>query len=189
MIFGTNSKSLNFAYHKGSTTSSRRHSMPSIMAMASIPTPSRNLIDQQTVNVADAFALSNGKLKPHSTPATLCWLEKNYELSEGVCIPRNVVYYNYTDFCRKNNMLPVNAASFGKVTAFFYSLFFYLVSFYCVLMQKYHFRLFDKCFQISLHGGWEPEANQGTITTASRSRQVPSTTPPAILVGNMSVNL
>ena len=91
--------------------------MPSIMAMASISTPSRNLIDQQTVNVADAFALSNGKLKPHSTPATLCWLEKNYELSEGVCIPRNVVYYNYTDFCRKNNMLPVNAASFGKVTA------------------------------------------------------------------------
>ena len=93
--------------------------MPSIMAMASIPTSSRNLIDQQTVNVADAFALSNGKLKPHSTPATLCWLEKNYELSEGVCIPRNVVYYNYTDFCRKNNMLPVNAASFGKVMAFF----------------------------------------------------------------------
>ena len=93
--------------------------MPSIMAMASIPTSSRNLIDQQTVNVADAFALSNGKLKPHSTPATLCWLEKNYELSEGVCIPRNVVYYNYTDFCRKNNMLPVNAASFGKVMLFF----------------------------------------------------------------------
>ena len=54
-------------------------------------------------------------LRPHSTPATLCWLEKNYELSDGVCIPRNVVYYNYTDFCRKNGMQPVNAASFGKV--------------------------------------------------------------------------
>ncbi len=56
-----------------------------------------------------------GRLRPHSTPATLCWLEKNYELCEGVCIPRNVVYFNYVDFCSKNHMQPVNAASFGKV--------------------------------------------------------------------------
>ena len=55
------------------------------------------------------------RLRSHSTPATLCWLEKNYELSEGVCIPRNVVYYNYVDWCGKNGMQPVNAASFGKV--------------------------------------------------------------------------
>lgn len=55
------------------------------------------------------------RLKPHSTPATLCWLDKNYELSEGVCIPRNVVYFNYVDFCSKNHMQPVNAASFGKI--------------------------------------------------------------------------
>ena len=61
---------------------------------------------------------SGGRLRPHSTPATLCWLEKNYELSEGVCIPRNVVYYNYVDFCGKNGMQPVNAASFGKVQVF-----------------------------------------------------------------------
>ena len=58
---------------------------------------------------------SNVRMRPHSTPATLCWLEKNYELSEGVCIPRNVVYYNYIDFCGRNHMQPVNAASFGKV--------------------------------------------------------------------------
>ena len=32
-----------------------------------------------------------------------------------MCIPRNVVYFNYVDFCSKNNMQPVNAASFGKV--------------------------------------------------------------------------
>ena len=55
------------------------------------------------------------RLRPHSTPATLCWLEKNYELSEGVCIPRNVVYFNYVDFCGRHGMQPVNAASFGKV--------------------------------------------------------------------------
>ncbi len=58
---------------------------------------------------------SSSHLRPHSTPATLCWLEKNYELCEGVCIPRNVVYFNYVDFCSKNLMQPVNAASFGKV--------------------------------------------------------------------------
>ena len=56
------------------------------------------------------------RLRPHSTPATLCWLERNYELSEGVCIPRNVVYFNYVDFCSKSAMQPVNAASFGKVS-------------------------------------------------------------------------
>ena len=28
---------------------------------------------------------------------------------------RNVVYFNYVDFCGKSGMLPVNAASFGKV--------------------------------------------------------------------------
>ncbi len=71
------------------------------------------------VNVAHAQSHGGGgaglRLKPHSTPATLCWLERNYELAEGVCIPRNVVYFNYVDFCSKNQMQPVNAASFGKV--------------------------------------------------------------------------
>ena len=28
---------------------------------------------------------------------------------------RNSVYFNYVDFCSKNGMTPVNAASFGKV--------------------------------------------------------------------------
>ena len=55
------------------------------------------------------------RLKPHSTPQTLLWLEKNYELCDGVCIPRNVVYFNYVDFCGRNGMQPVNAASFGKI--------------------------------------------------------------------------
>ena len=57
----------------------------------------------------------NQRLKPHSTPQTLLWLEKNYELCDGVCIPRNVVYFNYVDFCGRNGMQPVNAASFGKI--------------------------------------------------------------------------
>ena len=47
--------------------------------------------------------------------------ERNYELAEGVCIPRNVVYFNYVDFCSKNSMQPVNAASFGKVYSIVYT--------------------------------------------------------------------
>ncbi|XP_054160058.1 transcription factor RFX4-like, partial [Oppia nitens] len=54
-------------------------------------------------------------LRPHSTPATLIWLEDNYELAEGVCIPRSVLYMHYVDFCGNNNVQPVNAASFGKI--------------------------------------------------------------------------
>ena len=54
-------------------------------------------------------------LRPHSTPATLLWLEENYEMAQGVCVPRNTLYLHYVDFCSKHGMTPVNAASFGKV--------------------------------------------------------------------------
>ncbi|KAJ6218853.1 hypothetical protein RDWZM_004665 [Blomia tropicalis] len=54
-------------------------------------------------------------LRPHSTPATLMWLEGNYELADGVCIPRSVLYLHYVDFCNLNRVQPVNAASFGKI--------------------------------------------------------------------------
>ncbi|CAC5390482.1 RFX4 [Mytilus coruscus] len=52
--------------------------------------------------------------KPHSTPLTLKWLEENYEIAEGVCIPRSTLYYHYLDYCEANDTQPVNAASFGK---------------------------------------------------------------------------
>lgn len=58
----------------------------------------------------------NGKeLRPHSTPATLYWLKENYEIADGVCIPRSTLYMHYVDFCSKNSIQPVNAASFGKI--------------------------------------------------------------------------
>lgn len=41
-------------------------------------------------------------------------LQQNYEVAEGVCIPRNTLYLHYVDFCARNAMQPVNAASFGK---------------------------------------------------------------------------
>ncbi|VDI76008.1 regulatory factor X 4 [Mytilus galloprovincialis] len=53
--------------------------------------------------------------KPHSTPLTLKWLEENYEIAEGVCIPRSTLYYHYLDYCEANDTQPVNAASFGKI--------------------------------------------------------------------------
>lgn len=54
-------------------------------------------------------------LRPHSTPATLVWLEENYETADGVCIPRSALYMHYVDFCSRNCIQPVNAASFGKI--------------------------------------------------------------------------
>ncbi|EFX87484.1 hypothetical protein DAPPUDRAFT_42744 [Daphnia pulex] len=54
-------------------------------------------------------------MRPHSTPATLLWLEENYEMAQGVCVPRNTLYLHYVDFCSKHGMTPVNAASFGKI--------------------------------------------------------------------------
>lgn len=62
-------------------------------------------------------------LRPHSTPATLVWLEENYEIADGVCIPRNTLYQHYVDFCSWQGLHPVNAASFGKVTFGFLRLF------------------------------------------------------------------
>ena len=42
-------------------------------------------------------------------------LEENYEIAEGVCIPRSTLYVHYLDFCENHDTQPVNAASFGKV--------------------------------------------------------------------------
>ena len=36
-------------------------------------------------------------LRPHSTPATLLWLEENYEMAQGVCVPRNTLYLHYVE--------------------------------------------------------------------------------------------
>jgi hypothetical protein len=80
--------------------------------------PSRNasyniLGDEDTTT--QPILQHDNKVIPHSTPLTLNWLSENYEFAEGVCIPRNVIYKHYCDFCQKNGMIPVNPASFGKV--------------------------------------------------------------------------
>ena len=45
-------------------------------------------------------------------------LEENYEESDGVCLPRSVLYTHYLDFFKRQNLVPVSAASFGKVGYF-----------------------------------------------------------------------
>ncbi|KAB0386775.1 hypothetical protein FD755_001731 [Muntiacus reevesi] len=71
--------------------------------------------------ITDSMDMSLSKLQelcsPHAKPhAGFChMLEENYEIAEGVCIPRSALYMHYLDFCEKNDTQPVNAASFGKV--------------------------------------------------------------------------
>ena len=46
----------------------------------------------------------------------LLWLDLNYELSEGVCLPRSLLYQHYLDHCFGRKTPPIGAAAFGKVS-------------------------------------------------------------------------
>ncbi|XP_071796091.1 regulatory factor X 4-like isoform X2 [Asterias amurensis] len=52
---------------------------------------------------------------PVPAPTIMKWLQLNYELADGVCIPRSTLYVHYLDFCEKTQASPMNAASFGKI--------------------------------------------------------------------------
>uniref|UniRef100_A0A8C8GPW3 DNA-binding protein RFX6 n=1 Tax=Oncorhynchus tshawytscha TaxID=74940 RepID=A0A8C8GPW3_ONCTS len=54
------------------------------------------------------------KDKKKQTQLTLQWLEENYIVCEGVCLPRCILYAHYLDFCRKEKLDPACAATFGK---------------------------------------------------------------------------
>ncbi|XP_049613706.1 DNA-binding protein RFX6 [Syngnathus scovelli] len=54
------------------------------------------------------------KDKKKQTQLTLQWLEENYIVCEGVCLPRFILYAHYLDFCRKAKLEPACAATFGK---------------------------------------------------------------------------
>ncbi|KDR21076.1 Transcription factor RFX3, partial [Zootermopsis nevadensis] len=43
------------------------------------------------------------------------WLVQNYEVAEGVSLPRSTLYNHYLRHCSENKLDPVNAASFGKL--------------------------------------------------------------------------
>lgn len=69
-------------------------------------------LDDDSVNLASTIDES---LRPHSTHATIKWLEQNYRLEDGICLPRSTIYEHYSDFCQRERIQPVNAASFGKI--------------------------------------------------------------------------
>ncbi|XP_030201822.1 DNA-binding protein RFX6 isoform X1 [Gadus morhua] len=54
------------------------------------------------------------KDKKKQTQLTLQWLEDNYMVCEGVCLPRCILYAHYLDFCRQDKLDPACAATFGK---------------------------------------------------------------------------
>ncbi|XP_072182085.1 DNA-binding protein RFX6-like [Diadema setosum] len=54
------------------------------------------------------------KDKKKQTALTLQWLDENYCICEGVCLPRCILYSHYLDFCRKESLEPACAATFGK---------------------------------------------------------------------------
>lgn len=43
------------------------------------------------------------------------WLVQNYEVAEGVSLPRSTLYNHYLRHCNEHKLDPVNAASFGKL--------------------------------------------------------------------------
>ena len=43
------------------------------------------------------------------------WLIDNYEVAEGVSLPRNTLYNHYLRHCHDLKMDPMNPASFGKL--------------------------------------------------------------------------
>lgn len=54
------------------------------------------------------------KSKKEQLTETLHWLEENYVMCEGVCLPRCILYAHYLDFCRRHNVEAACAATFGK---------------------------------------------------------------------------
>lgn len=40
---------------------------------------------------------------------------ENYEMAEGVSLPRSTLYNHYLTHCSETKIDPVNAASFGKL--------------------------------------------------------------------------
>ncbi|XP_071956049.1 DNA-binding protein RFX6-like [Antedon mediterranea] len=54
------------------------------------------------------------KDKKKQQTLTIQWLDENYCVCEGVCLPRCILYSHYLDFCEKEHLEPACAATFGK---------------------------------------------------------------------------
>ncbi|GBN32165.1 MHC class II regulatory factor RFX1, partial [Araneus ventricosus] len=47
--------------------------------------------------------------------ASMKWLVDNYEMADGMSVPRSTMYNHYLKHCNEQKMEPLNAASFGKL--------------------------------------------------------------------------
>ena len=74
---------------------------------------------KQTINTNSAsYQRSLLKLQHRRlNEMTLKWLDDNYELRDGICLPRCLIYRHYLQFmnCNASDSKPVGAAAFGKV--------------------------------------------------------------------------
>uniref|UniRef100_A0A6Q2ZAP7 DNA-binding protein RFX6 n=1 Tax=Esox lucius TaxID=8010 RepID=A0A6Q2ZAP7_ESOLU len=65
---------------------------------------SKDLAFKQTTQRKSITQIIKDKKK--QTQLTLQWLEENYIVCEGVCLPRCILYAHYLDFCRKEKLDP-----------------------------------------------------------------------------------
>ncbi|XP_067338653.1 DNA-binding protein RFX6 [Channa argus] len=73
-----------------------------------------DLTNRQSISSSRKTISQIIKDKKKQTQLTLQWLEENYIVCEGVCLPRCILYAHYLDFCRKEKLEPACAATFGK---------------------------------------------------------------------------
>ncbi|CAG0905800.1 unnamed protein product, partial [Darwinula stevensoni] len=53
--------------------------------------------------------------KEHQARVTFLWIDENYETTDGICVPRNIIYQQYVHFCDLQAFQPVGPATFGKM--------------------------------------------------------------------------
>uniref|UniRef100_A0A6I8MXS0 RFX-type winged-helix domain-containing protein n=1 Tax=Ornithorhynchus anatinus TaxID=9258 RepID=A0A6I8MXS0_ORNAN len=76
-------------------------------------------------NEAGAYVIQGGFILDRSiqsyshptraSPATVQWLQDNYETAEGESLPRSTLYCHYLLHCQEQKLEPVNSASLGKL--------------------------------------------------------------------------
>lgn len=60
--------------------------------------------------------MASSRKRAAAAEEILSWLDMNYELSDGVCLPRSLLYQHYLDHCFGRKSSPIGAAAFGKVS-------------------------------------------------------------------------
>ena len=64
---------------------------------------------------SDMFKVFVGSFTTNPPFVQITWLMANYEVADGVSLPRCLMYSHYKQHCREHKLEPVNAASFGKI--------------------------------------------------------------------------